>query len=321
VRIGIFLRWDLGSLERRKGNVLGDELYARSLAAGLSRTPGVRSAQVYTAAAPPPAPLDVAVHFNDTPPEPAWARRHLLYLQNVWSEGSERKLEELRRHGYDGYAFISQVLLDRHLRGGHQGIFLPFGVDTAAFAPGPQDPALAWEVAYVGNDIKGEARSNAYLLPAARYRFGLYGNWQRSFPLYQPWRFFTQPGYRRVFQRLSQGKIPQEQVPVLYRSAAINLNCSAEECVTWDVITLRSLEVLACGGFLLSDKVPSAERLLGDAVVFTSGHADLERQIDYHLSHEAERAERARHGCELVRSRFSIDAVARQLAGYAQGFA
>lgn len=316
--IGFYLTWNLNSLQTKLGNVLGDELYANSLAKALRDLHPELDVQVYAPNRQPKGQLDAMVYMNDTPPCADWAVKSVLYLQNAYGEGCDRKLAKLRRYSYDGYAFISKKLLQLHEAEGYRGIFLPFGVDVTTFRPRPVDPTLAFEVAYVGNDIKGTERSEAYLEPAADFAFGLFGNWRPPRARFRIWKNWQLPRYKKRFERLSRGKIPQEQVPVLYSSSKINLNCTIQDCVDWDVITLRTLEVLACDGFLISDRVPSAQRLLGDYVVFTDGHDQLRAQIRHYLACDADRQRMARAGGEFVRQNFSINATAEKLLSYLQ---
>ncbi|MBT0571742.1 glycosyltransferase [Curvibacter sp. CHRR-16] len=317
-KIGFSLTWDLGSLERKVGNVLGDELYARSLVKAMKQVDPTLEVDVYAPNRQPAEKLDVMIYMNDNAPRSDWAVKSVLYLQNAYGEGADRKLAALRENGYDGYAFISRKLLDMHQAEGYSGIFLPFGVDTSTFYPRKPTSELAFDVAYVGNDVKGTERSEAYLEPAADFNFGLYGNWRILRARFRVWRNWGLPKYKRRFERLSRGKIPQEQVPILYSSSKINLNCTIQDCVDWDVITLRTLEVLACDGFLISDRVPSAEKLLGDFVVFTDGHDDLRGKIRRYISDDAGRVEKARAGGKYVRDHFSIQATAANLLNYLQ---
>jgi spore maturation protein CgeB len=165
---------------------------------------------------------------------------------------------------------------------------------------------FSYDVAYVGNDIKGRERTEAYLYPALKFNFGLFGKW--SIPkklliksIFSFWytknRIFD---YQIEFARISKGKIPQEDVPVLYSSSRINLNCTLQDCVNWDVITLRTYEILACRGFLISDKVPSAEKKLKNMVVFTEGSNDLISKITYFLERADEREQIADRGYKYV---------------------
>jgi spore maturation protein CgeB len=310
------LKWDAGSLESKQGNVLGDELYAQSLVRALRTLDPELEVDIYAPNRMPSETLDVMIYMNDNVPDPAWSKKRLLYLQNAYGEGADRKLAVLRQNGYDGYAFISNKLMDMHAADSFSGIFLPFSVDLDTFHPYPCDPALAFEVAYVGNDIKGTERSEAYLVPAADFNFGLFGNWQVPRARLRRWKNWGLPRYKYRFEKIARGKIPQAQVPVLYSSSKINLNCTAQDCVDWDVITLRTLEVLACNGFLISDRVPSAERLLGEYIVFTDGHEDLRSKINQYLRDDESRRAMAEAGGQFVRKNFSIQATAQKLLDY-----
>jgi spore maturation protein CgeB len=316
LKIGFYITWNMGSLERKAGNVLGDELYALSLAKTLKQIDSQVEAEIYAPNRLPTQKLDLMVYMNDNEPRREWADKSVLYLQNAYGEGADRKLAKLRKRHYDGYAFISNKLLNTHIDDGYHGIFLPFGVDVSTFYPRTHDPSLAFDVAYVGNDIKGVTRSQAYLEPAADFNFGLYGNWRVPKVRFKIWKKWFLPSYKKKFEQIARGKIPQEQVPVLYSSSKINLNCTIQDCVNWDVITLRSLEVLACDGFLISDRVPSAERLFGDFIVFTEGHDDLNEKIHHYLANDERRKNLARAGGEYVRNNFSIQATAAHLLNY-----
>lgn len=316
MRIGFYIKWGKGSLNS-KDNVLGDELYGESICRALRKIKGVKSAEIYTPNYLPNEELDVMIYLNDTKPNDNWAKRHIFYMQNAYGEGSDKILKEFQRIRYDGYAFISKKLLDVHKNAGFSGIFLPFGVDLDTFYPRKVEREYTFDVAYVGNDIKGEYRTTKYLFPAVKYNFGLFGNWKIPKARLRFWKNWRKvPEYKRIFQKISQGKIPQEKVPVLYSNAKINLNCTALDCVNWDVITLRTFEVLACKGFLITDKVTVAEETMKDCMVFTEGDEDLIEKIEYYLSHENERKIIAENGYEYVIKHASIEKRMKELYSY-----
>lgn len=315
MRIGLYIKWKQGSLTS-KTNVLGDELFGNSMCKSLLKNDNVESCELYDTTNLPVNRLDVMIYLNDTPPNKNWAKKHILYLQNGYGDGSELILKELQKFNYDGYAFVSNTLLKKHKEDGFDGIFLPFGVDTEEFYPRLSTLLYDFDVAYIGNDIKGLHRSNKYLLPAAQFNFGLFGNWSIPHNI-ALWRKLKKyPPYRKAFARISQGKIPQAKVPILYSSAKINLNCTIQDCVDWDVITLRTYEVLACKGFLISDKVPSAERTLTGGVVFTDGYTDLTYKIKYYLEHPDEREKIAETGYNYVIKNATIEARMDELLKY-----
>lgn len=324
MKIGFFLKWPRGLSGKTGCNVIGDELFAEAMCRELCRIESVDSAAVYAPNQLPPERLDVMVYLNDTPPRREWAEKHVLYMQNAYGEGSDVMLERFHAAGYDGYAFISNKLLTIHTSKGFKGIFLPFGVDNSFFSPRAFVQDYAFDVAYVGNDIKGTERTTRYLLPACEFRFGLFGNWQDPGPSLRQklmfWKLREEiPAYKYEFFRLSQGKIPQDDVPALYSSAAINLNCTHQDCVDWDVITLRTFEVLACRGFLITDRVPVAEKTMQGCMVFTDGGKDLSDKIRYYLEHAQEREKIAKNGYEYTIRHATLAMRMKELVAYLEG--
>ncbi|CAD6491538.1 MAG: Glycosyl transferases group 1 [Candidatus Argoarchaeum ethanivorans] len=316
IKIGFYIKWSKGSLNS-KMNVLGDELLADSMCRALLKNSSVESCELYAPNYLPDHKLDVMIYLNDTKPNSSWAAKHVLYLQNAYGEGSGTILKKMQQLGYDGYAFISERLHQIHRRDEYPGIFLPFGVDTEIFYPRELEPEFTFDVAYVGNDIKGEYRTNKYLFPATKFNFGLFGNWNIPHARFYIWKNWQkQPEYRKIFEKLSRGKIPQEKVSILYSSTKINLNCTAQDCVDWDVITLRTYEVLACKGFLITDKTPVAEKTMQKCMVFTDGDNDLVEKIEYYLNHKDERQRIAQQGYEYAIKCATIDARMNELVNY-----
>ena len=316
MKIGFCIKWPKGSLNS-KTNVIGDELLAESMCRALLKNSNVDFCKLYAPNGLPDQKLDVMIYLNDNKPNHNWASIHVLYLQNGYGEGSENILRKLQQFDYNGYAFISERLLEIHKKDGYNGIFLPFGVDTNVFYLREREPKFTFDVAYVGNDIKGEYRTNKYLLPASKFDFGLFGNWKIPRSRFFIWRNWKKkPEYRKIFETISRGKIPQEKVPVLYSSVRINLNCTIQDCVDWDVITLRTYEVLACKGFLITDKIPVAEKTMKGCMVFTDGGEYLVEKIEYYLDHEKERQRIAQQGYDYVIKHATIDARMNELVKY-----
>lgn len=333
MKIGFYIQWDKFSLTNKSGNVIGDELVSESLCRALKNFEDIEDAQVYAPNYMPSEKLDFMIYTQNIEPIEGLADNNLVYMQNGLGDGADYE-EVLNRYKYDGYIFFSQKLLDLHQSQGGKGIFLPFGVDVNEFSPKKIDKNYNFEVSYVGNDIKGEERTSQYLIPAIKFKFGLFGNWH---PLKIKWIIKTALrfdfskirmaveahndllGYQKKLSKISRGRIPQEKVPVLYSSSKINLNFTIQECVDWDTITLRTFEVLACKGFLITDRTPSAEKLLKNCVVFTDGGEDLEEKIKYYLKHPEERAKIAQRGYEYAIKHATIDARAKELYEYLKG--
>ena len=53
-----------------------------------------------------------------------------------------------------------------------------------------------------------------------------------------------------------------------------------------DFLNLRPLEIMACGGFLISDRIPCLEREFNGGAVFTDGGSDPVEKISTYLEDE-----------------------------------
>lgn len=309
MHIGFFMKWEKGFSSRPGSNVIGEELYFEAMCRYLRELPDVGSAELYAPNHLPEDKIDVMVHVNDTPPSNI-ADLNVLYLQNGYGKGADVVLEGLTKNGYDGYILLSDKLLNVHRSKGFDGVNIPLGADTELFHPREKDPSLEYEVSYVGNDIKGKERTERYLMPATSFNLGLYGNWAIGNPVRND--ILSRLGmsyyerYRVELSKLSRGKIPQEQLPVLYSSARINLNITLQDAVDWDFWNLRPLEIMACGGLLMTDRFPSLERDFAGGAVFTDGGEDVVKDIEHYLDNEDERERIARRGMETVRERHTI---------------
>ena len=320
MNIGFYIIWDKNSL-KSTGNVVGDELFAESLCKSINKQYKSINAELYAPNYIPKKKLEVLIYLNESVPIEKFSRYHFLYLQNGSEENKDKPLNNMTLE-YDGYIFFSEIIkniFDEKVQDAKKSLFLPFGVDLDFFYPRETDACFTFDCAFIGNDIKGSESAMRYLFPATEFNFGLFGNWKVERHKYKIWKNLKKlPPYKKVFESISGGKIPQDCVPVLYSSAQINLNNTIKSCIDWDVITLRTYEVLACKGFLISDSVPIAEKTLKDCLVFTEGGEDLTGKIKYYLAHSKKRQEIAQNGYDYVVKNCSIDARAAELINHIQ---
>ncbi len=90
------------------------------------------------------------------------------------------------------------------------------------------------------------------------------------------------------------------EAPWIYRNAAININIFNVQCV--DSPILRLFDILACGGFLLTEYRPFLDNLFGigeELEVFRTP-AELHEKIHFYLAHPARRTAMAQAGRERV---------------------
>ena len=318
--IGFYIIWEKNSL-KSTGNVVGDELFAESLCKSINKQYKSINAALYAPNYIPKKKLEVLIYLNESAPIEKLSRYHFLFLQNGSEENIDKTLNNITLE-YDGYIFFSETIkniFDEKVPDATRSLFLPFGVDLDLFYPRESDVRFDFDCAFIGNDIKGSESAMRYLFPATEFNFGLFGNWKVERHKYKIWKNLKKlPPYKKVFESISRGKIPQDCVPVLYSSAQINLNNTIKSCIDWDVITLRTYEVLACRGFLISDSVPIAEKTLKDCLVSTEGGKDLTGKIKYYLAHSKKRQEIAQNGYDCVLKNCSIDARVGKLINHIQ---
>lgn len=103
------------------------------------------------------------------------------------------------------------------------------------------------------------------------------------------------------------------KMPLLFRESKINVNITLHSIKSG--IPLRCLDILACGGFLLSNYQPElAEYFVdGEELVLWQDFDDLIAKAGYYLEHEEERRRIAKAGYEKVKKLFHFDVLAGRM--------
>lgn len=100
----------------------------------------------------------------------------------------------------------------------------------------------------------------------------------------------------------NKGKVDyRTQMPFVFRNSRINLNITLRSIQKG--ISLRVWDILACGGFLLTNYQPQLEEFfeIGKDLECYFSKEDMLYKIQYYLEHEEERARIARNGYEKVK--------------------
>ncbi len=90
------------------------------------------------------------------------------------------------------------------------------------------------------------------------------------------------------------------EMPLVFHHSKINLNITAKAIRT--ALPLRVFDVLACGGFLLTNyqsELADCFTIGSDLDCYT-GEEELLDKTEYYLTHDAERREIAHNGLETV---------------------
>lgn len=111
-----------------------------------------------------------------------------------------------------------------------------------------------------------------------------------------------------LLQKYNCGRVDyRKQMPLVFAESKINLNISLRSIHSG--IPLRVLDIMACGGFVLTNWQPELEEYFTDGqqmAVFHSLEECMEK-AKYYLSHEEERRKIAEAGRETVRTQFCYE--------------
>ncbi len=111
-----------------------------------------------------------------------------------------------------------------------------------------------------------------------------------------------------IDEKLIKGQfIENSELHKYYSSCKILLNDHWEDMRDMDFPSNRLFDALACGAFVISDKIPSAETLFEGNIVTYEDADDLENKIEYYLSNEHERKEKAQNGKKIVLKNHTFD--------------
>jgi spore maturation protein CgeB len=293
LRIGLNLSV-INTLGAGSNQVWGDEIIARSWQKYLLRRDDIEYCYLYDSQSKVEEDLDVMIHFH--PGLPLYPKtKNILYLQNAfpkknqqgvtsgWVEGGTLAVFNHIKQYYDGYMFTSQKLM----KACASGAVIPFATDTEFFYPQFSEK-YNYSVSFVGNNQRSSWVNQRYFYPASPFGLVIYGR-----------------GWQSPLLDYCKGILPMPDLPKLYSSCFINLNAHMEQHAEFGTINLRIYDILACGGFILSDWVDSLETVFEDAVVYTDGYEDEWAKIVYYLSNSEEREKKAKKGMELVKAKHS----------------
>lgn len=98
-----------------------------------------------------------------------------------------------------------------------------------------------------------------------------------------------------------------KEMPLIFANSKININITLRSIQTG--IPLRCLDIMACGGFLLTNYQAELEEYFEDGkeLVIYQDFEDMRDKIQYYLGHEEERRKIAKCGQEKVLKDFSYE--------------
>lgn len=144
----------------------------------------------------------------------------------------------------------------------------------------------------LGTEVTGRDRFTVLALLQNRCRVNLYSNDKDD----------------RLGKVAFKGYVDYDtQMPEVFRKSKINLNISLR--LIQSGIPLRVLDVLGCGGFLITNYQQEIAENFEDGrdLVIYEDYVDLVEKVEYYLIHEEERKAIALNGYNKVREYFNFD--------------
>lgn len=171
--------------------------------------------------------------------------------------------------------------------------YQPYGAPVTFFREHRHIGSPLYEVSFVG----GHSPRREHLLRTVADQgisVHVFGN--------ECWRSVMHP--RLIYGGYASNR---EDCPRIYGASKINLNITSEQLLT--ALPVRVFDVLACGGFLLTDERNDAHTLFTpDRELVLYRDADhLVALLHHYLAHEKERRAVAEAGCRRVERDYSMD--------------
>lgn len=103
------------------------------------------------------------------------------------------------------------------------------------------------------------------------------------------------------------------ETPYIFHDSKINLNITLRSIKSG--IPLRCMEIMSCGGFLLTNFQSDFFKhfVAGEDFVYFESNDDMLQKIDYYLAHEKERASIAESGYQKVIKNHSYETIFQQI--------
>lgn len=107
---------------------------------------------------------------------------------------------------------------------------------------------------------------------------------------------------------------PYERLPELYAGAWISLNDHHESMAHHGFLSFRILDILASGGFCISDHAEGLDNFMEGAVPMYRRPEELNELVEFYLTHAAKRAELATRGRNVAQRHTFLHRAKRILA-------
>lgn len=237
----------------------------------------------------PPADYDLQASYNIL---------YLAYAQFVQNDSQELLpafddyLSALQQSAQrvDAFVVASQKLSDTLNARGTKTYYIPQFTNTSRFYP-DFDENLKSDVLFVG--VNAFYRTAVPALLQRGVKVDVYGpNWP---------------------QGVAKADYADNQIlRKYYSSAKIVLNDTREGMKKFGFISNRIFDATACGTLVISDYMPEIEQIYGDSVPMYHNDDELYELVQYFLTHDEERIEKAQRAQKITLQNFTADMAAEK---------
>lgn len=259
---GLKIGLQLTVMNTYSGAVWGDEVMAVGLADALRVQPEVAEVEVYDVATIHDN-LDLVISFYAYP-----ETRLVTGPRQVWWYQAPRLHDRFGpvTAAVPYYEAIlgagPRLIADVREAGAQRTLFVPMSANPSIHHPTEPRPEYAHPIVFCANHNRTRAEVERFIFPLLPLGLKIYGlGWDREPEL--------------AHSDVLCGRIHPHDVPALYSSAKLVLSCHSPWHRDHDVPTSRLWEATCCGAPLLSDPLPTAERLFGDSIAFCAGGDEL----------------------------------------------
>ena len=178
---------------------------------------------------------------------------------------------------------------------------LPLEADETIFYPLPSVPEkYKADTVFIGQYYYYKAKSLENLKD---YNLKIYGyGWEKGFEQL-PW-----------LKEKWGGPLPTEELNLVYNGAKLAIGTIGTPKDKFTTATMRTFDIGLTGTFQISEESYLAKKLFGDSIGFFSNDEDLKSTVEYYLTHEQEREEKAARAQKIAAGYTYTEAAKKILA-------